>query len=444
MKISMNSPARDPFLRISNALVEALFRARLSGAQWRVLLWVIRYTLGWNRRSASFTWYRVAKEIGLDRSTACRAGHALLRAGVLVLAGSQIEVQEDSQSWGTGVLSPHEVASQQLWMPGMDDVRTQRKPVSGCNATVARRQRFSVELKTVVKTVQRHIKTSVFTEAGRHSSGARERAQYRSIYQEPPDLSRGNMTAFLKIDECQSCHRSLPWEWVPAVLLNGKSLAGTGVWRSQLTQRRCPACQAALERAHEMENRVRERRRELVELLGGERPYREFTFERYQVAPGNQLAYERSKNFNPAGDNLYLWGACGVGKTHLAYAVARRCFEESLSVTMLLAGQISRKVRMKDPEQEQAAIDNLVQVEVLVLDDVGTGTETAYTRQILQEILDCRNFWDRAGLVITSKFSLDALAEKLNDDAIPSRLASVCQVIEVKGIDHRSSVLSSH
>jgi DNA replication protein DnaC len=214
------------------------------------------------------------------------------------------------------------------------------------------------------------------------------------------------MTAFLKIDECQNCHRSLPWEWVPAVLLNGTPLAGTAVWRSQLIDRRCPPCQADLERAREKEKRVRECRGELVELLGGERPYREFTFERYQVAPGNQLAYERSMNFNPVGDNLYLWGACGVGKTHLAYAVARRCVEESLSVTILLAGQLSRKVRTKDPEQEQAAVDNLVAAELLVLDDIGTGTETAYARQILQEILDCRNFRDRAGLVITSKYSL--------------------------------------
>lgn len=252
------------------------------------------------------------------------------------------------------------------------------------------------------------------------------------------------MTAFLKIDECRSCRRSLPWEWVPAVLLNGKPIAGTGVWRSQLIERRCPACQAASERAREKEKRARERRGELVELLGGERAYREFTFERYQVAAGNQLAYERAKNFNPAGDNLYLWGACGVGKTHLAYAVARRCFEESRSVTILLAGQLSREVRMKDPEREQTAVDDLVGTEVLVLDDLGTGTETAYARQILQEILDCRNIRDRSGLVITSKYSLGALAEKLNDDAIPSRLAGACQVIEVKGIDHRLTVLRSH
>ena len=245
------------------------------------------------------------------------------------------------------------------------------------------------------------------------------------------------MTAFLKIDECQSCHRSLPWEWVPAVLLNGKTLAGTAVWRSQLIARRCAPCQAARESAREKEEHIRLRRSALVEILGGEKPYREFTFERYQVTTANQLAFERSKNTNPACDNLYLWGPCGVGKTHLAYAVARRGFEESLSVTILWAAQLSRKVRMKDPDQEQDALDRLIEVDILVLDDLGNGTDTAYSRQILQEFLDGRHFRDRAGLMVTSKYSIDQLAAKMADDTIPSRLAGMCTVIQVRGPDGR-------
>ena len=35
------------------------------------------------------------------------------------------------------------------------------------------------------------------------------------------------------------CRRSLPWEYVPAIILNGKVLAGTAVWRSQLVEERC-------------------------------------------------------------------------------------------------------------------------------------------------------------------------------------------------------------
>ena len=245
------------------------------------------------------------------------------------------------------------------------------------------------------------------------------------------------MTAFLKIDNCGDCHRALPWEFVPAVIINGKTLSGTGVWASQLVDNVCLDCRGHREAQREKEKRYLERRTALIELLGGEKPYREFTFDRYRVQSGNRLAYERSRNFNPATDNLYLWGACGLGKTHLTWAIARSCFEETLSVVILRTGQLSRQVRMKEAGQEQATINDWVAAELLVLDDVGTGNDTAYSRQILQEILDQRDFQDRAGLVITTKYSLSDLARKLGDDAIPSRLAGMCHIVEVKGLDQR-------
>ncbi len=245
------------------------------------------------------------------------------------------------------------------------------------------------------------------------------------------------MTAFLKIDDCKACHRAIPWEWAPAVLVRGSPLAGTGVWRSQLVDRRCPACVAALEAKRQEERRMLGLRKELIEVLGGEKPYREFTFERYKVAPGSAVAYEQAKRFNPASENLYLWGPCGVGKTHLAYAAARRCFEETLSVVIVWVPQLGRQVRMKEPEQEQVAIDRLSRAEALILDDLGAGSDTAFNRQILQELLDARDFNDRGGLIVTSKYSLDALAEKLNEDTIPSRLAGMSEIIEIRGQDYR-------
>ena len=147
----MDSVGRNRFLRISNALVEALFRARLSGAQWRVLLWVIRQTHGWNRRSTLFTWYRVAKDVAMDRATAYRSGQALLRAGVLILADAQLGIQEDSENWGGGVLSLQAVDARQLWMPGMDVVRAQRKPLSGSNASVGKEQRLRCQETTLFR-----------------------------------------------------------------------------------------------------------------------------------------------------------------------------------------------------------------------------------------------------------------------------------------------------
>lgn len=245
------------------------------------------------------------------------------------------------------------------------------------------------------------------------------------------------MTAFLKIDDCLRCRRSLPWQWIPIVRVNGKALAGTGVWRSTLIDGHCSACRQETENARCREEQTARRRNDLIELLGGAKPYREFTFERYEVTPGNRLAFERCHQFNPAAENLYLWGPCGVGKTHLAYAAARRCFEESLSVGVERAGQLSRRARLQGAEHEQGSIDEWVGKEVLVLDAVGSGPQTAYSRQLLLDILDGRDFADRHGLIVTSALSLDDLAALLQDDAIPSRIAEQCGIIEIRESDHR-------
>ena len=133
------------------------------------------------------------------------------------------------------------------------------------------------------------------------------------------------MTAFLKIDDCKTCHRAIPWEWAPAILVRGSPLPGTGVWRSRLRRRPVSGLSEPRWKKEREKNRLALRRREeLVAVLGGHKPYQEFTFERYRVLPGNAVAFERTSRFDPACENLYLWGPCGVGKTHLAYAAARR------------------------------------------------------------------------------------------------------------------------
>jgi DNA replication protein DnaC len=92
---------------------------------------------------------------------------------------------------------------------------------------------------------------------------------------------------------------------------------------------------------------------------------------------------------------------------------------------------------MKDPEQEQEVLDRLTRADILVLDNMGSGPDSSFSRSILQEILDGRLFRDRAGLVVTSKYSINQLADKMADDTIPSRLAGMCWVIEVRGQDGR-------
>jgi len=247
------------------------------------------------------------------------------------------------------------------------------------------------------------------------------------------------MTNVPGADDCKFCKRKLPRQWIPPVPVAGRPLAGTGVWQSQVENGRCFDCLAALESERRRAQDAVIRRVKLIKLLGGEKPYREFLLERFEIAAGNRVAHEHCRNFNPATENLYLWGFSGVGKTHLAYAVARRHFDKKLWVTISPAYKLSRLARMKDPEIEQATINKWIATKILVIDDLGACLDTANGRHILQEILDGRDLQDRAGLIVTRAHSLDLLAQRMGNKAIASRLAGMCKVVRIQGPDFRLS-----
>jgi len=224
---------------------------------------------------------------------------------------------------------------------------------------------------------------------------------------------------------------------VPPLILRGKTLAGTGVWRSALVDGRCTACADSIERERQRASEARRLRAEFIQLVGGVKPYRAFTFERYQLTPGNGIAFQRAREFEPSMGNLYLWGPSGVGKTHLAIAILRRWFARGVSIELVTPSQLVRKLRMKSPEDEQQAIDRFIRSDLLVIDDLGIGADSAYGRQVIQEVLDGRDFHDRGGLIVTSLYSLEGLARRWNDRSIPSRLVSMCPVTEIRGEDRR-------
>jgi DNA replication protein DnaC len=246
------------------------------------------------------------------------------------------------------------------------------------------------------------------------------------------------MTAFLKIERCRACSAETPWEWSPPIVLGGKALAGTGVWRSPLVDGLCPRCWQAAETDRERIRQFQQQRQRLIDLLGGIKPYREFTFERFQVFAGNREAFERARRFDPLKDNLYLWGPGRFGKTHLGIGIARTCFERGGAVSLTTPLQLVRKLRMKPPEEEQRTIGDFVRADILLLDDFGMGYDTAYARLVLREILDARDFKGCGGLVVASRYRLGSPACRQNDDAIAARLAEMCRVVEIKGLDRRA------
>lgn len=131
----------DSFVRIPTRLLDALLNARLSQTQGLILLWVIRQTYGWNRPQTTFTWYRVAQELGLDRPTVYRSGKALAQARLLIVEGEHVSVQVDSTRWDSLLMRGESVGARQLDMPAPTVGQEQLKALAGVNAIDGGKQR---------------------------------------------------------------------------------------------------------------------------------------------------------------------------------------------------------------------------------------------------------------------------------------------------------------
>lgn len=187
----------------------------------------------------------------------------------------------------------------------------------------------------------------------------------------------------------------------------------------------CWSCKERAERAHQEQER---QRAVDIKRLGGLKAYERFTLDTYE----NKEAIEACTGYPNC--NLYLWGAAGVGKTHLATAIVRGC----LRAVVVKPAQIFRKLRgIKSGAEEQAMIDRIAAIPQLVIDDLGVEKRTEFSMASLYEIIDARDMNYTKGLIVTSNLSMGALSERLGDDRITSRLAGMCKVVEITGKDRR-------
>lgn len=156
---------------------------------------------------------------------------------------------------------------------------------------------------------------------------------------------------------------------------------------------------------------------------------------------------------HPEGKGLLLTGTCGVGKTHLAVAAL---------VEIINSGKPGRVLfsNFQDLIQEiQASFDSdqvpnksellrpLLEVDLLVLDELGSQKPTTWVQDILYYVINSR-YNSELTTIFTTNYSdraADAKEETLEQRIgvrLRSRLAEMAERIEFTGAaDHRRSTI---
>ena len=165
----------------------------------------------------------------------------------------------------------------------------------------------------------------------------------------------------------------------------------------------------------------------------------EYHFDKYQTELGNSEAFNAAKAFDPLRDNLYIFGPCGTGKTHLAGALFREALYAGHEAVIYTPPQLMRLFRGKESREEDALLKRFSLIPVFVIDDLGVGKATEFANQILYEIIGLREADYRNGLVITSNLSLDEIMVKMGEARFKSRVGGMCRAIRVSGKDRRTA-----
>lgn len=173
----------------------------------------------------------------------------------------------------------------------------------------------------------------------------------------------------------------------------------------------------------------------------------DFTFENStETNKHNNAVYKLAKKVCVDGTpkNILLTGGTGSGKTYLLSACANLCTKLGKSVLFATAYNLNAKFldcHLSDLAEKQTILDSLMDVDVLVIDDV--GTEVIYknvTAEYLFELINERNVRGKQTFFSTN-LSLAALRDRY-DERIFSRMVDqrVTLVARLEGDDKRTGL----
>lgn len=139
--------------------------------------------------------------------------------------------------------------------------------------------------------------------------------------------------------------------------------------------------------------------------------------------------------FGPRSPSLYMFGYSGLGKTHLALAIAAEVLENGHDVVYVSAQSAFSALVHTSREEGEELFLSMLEAELLVLDDLGTENVTPYLRARLYELVNGR--MGKRPTIYTSNICKHDILEGRYDEKIASRLLGDCQIMRFWGRDIR-------
>ena len=180
------------------------------------------------------------------------------------------------------------------------------------------------------------------------------------------------------------------------------------------------------------------------------RKYKQDNFGKYLKACGVPSLFVNAP-FVCEEQSLFITGGVGTGKTYKAvamlkaYVMSQNCTEfkepfisKALFITVPeLLILLRTSFDQKSKESEATLFDRFCNVDFLVMDDIGVEKASDWVLQSLYVIINKR-YSEQRQTIFTSNFNLSELKHVIGA-RLASRIAGMCRVLTLKGLDRRPS-----
>lgn len=149
-----------------------------------------------------------------------------------------------------------------------------------------------------------------------------------------------------------------------------------------------------------------------------------------------QVFADKVSNKQPT-ENLYLYGEVGTGKTHLCSAIAHYVLQAGMSVVYLKTSRLLDLIRQfkyaehQDRQTADLLLQNLYQVDLLIIDDLGIENSTDFVKEQLFLLLDDRMNHQRPWVISTNMPPNEV--GMMYEDRLSDRVLSTSFILKFEG-----------